>query len=126
MFAQRSQALLEQRGRIRQYADRWMWGIFDHLDNPSMEDQRQYKFKIHVESFLDDDLKIQQVLSLCEKQYQEKNLEVDVDHLPIMADELHDVLSASYPGRSMKIEVTVGNHGCIVDYLTSKPKTISV
>lgn len=145
MFTQRAQALTEQRSRIRQYADRWIWVTFQRAgfhkypqaatdstlsDVSYLGDRHRhlFKFKVQIEVFHNDrELEFHQVLNFCESLYQEKNLEIDYKSVEMLADDLYEPLATRYPGRSMKIEVSEdGECGCLIEYRKAKPKTISV
>lgn len=127
MFTQRAQALAERRTRIRQYADRWIWVNFTPA-NYSMHYETTTSIRIQIESSHNDgELEHLPVLDFCESMCKNTSVETKTHSWQELADCFHEALSSKYPGRSMKIEISDSETGgCLIEYLTSKSRTISV
>lgn len=142
---QRESALKDTRARIKHHADRWIWVTFQKAGfhkypaaatDPALEDvsylgdrhRHLFKFGVHIEVFHNDrELEFHQFLNYCESLFQNKQLEIDFKSVEMLADDLYDALAVQYPGRSIKINVSEdGECGCEIEYIRSRPSTISV
>lgn len=141
----RDQLNLERRERIKDRADRWIWVTFQKAGfhkypaaetDPNLQDvsylgsrhRHLFKFKVQIEIFHNDrELEFHQVLNFCESLYQDKHLEIDFKSVEMLADDLYDALAATYPNRSMKIEVSEdGECGCVIEYTKARPSLIVI
>jgi len=137
---QRDQALVEQRERIAQHAQRRIWVTFQRAgfhrypaasEDPKLSDvsylgsrhRHLFKFRVEIEIFHNDrELEFHQVLNYCESLYKDNHLEIDYKSVEMLADDLYLQLADKYPERTMTIEVSEdGECGCRIEYNTQRP-----
>ena len=108
---QRTQALLEQRQRIRNAARRMFWV------NTSKND---FNFSIHVELHPSDFEHVDEMQTWIENLVS-NDMTFDYNDCNIVSDQLYEVISEHYPGRNIKITVSTKNIGITIFYKTHRP-----
>ncbi len=147
---QREQALLEQRGRIKQAAIRTIFVTFrkegihcypsaghdpalatgDEYDVSFLSTPHRhiFHFDVTIEVFHNDrDIEFIQFKRWLEKLYAGGTLELNYKSCEMISDDLYEAIAHRYPNRDIEITVAEdGENGATISYLKSQPQLISV
>lgn len=93
-------------------------GGWDDVSFLGIPHRHIFHFKIRIEVFHNDrDIEFIQFKRWLEKLYNEQVLALDYKSCEMLADELHQEISARYPGRMIEIEISEdGENGAIILY----------
>jgi hypothetical protein len=142
---QREQALLEQRGRIRQSAIRTIFVTFQKEGihcypaaghDPALATGDEYDvsflgtphrhifhFDVSIEVFHNDrDIEFIQFKRWLENQYSQGILELNYKSCEMISDDLYEIIATRYPDRNIAITVSEdGENGATIQYNKTKP-----
>ena len=88
-----------------------------------------FHFRVSIDVFHDDrDIEFIQFKRWCERLYSTGVIQLDHKSCEMIADDLYLQITAKYPGRVVKIEVSEdGENGCLVEYNISRPyQTVTI
>lgn len=145
MIEQRSQALVDQRLRIKDKAKRTIWVTFRKEgihrypaaeSDPALKTENEYDvrflgyphrhifhFTVGIQVFHNDrDIEFIQFKRWLENLYSQGTLELDFKSCEMLSDDLYDQIATRYPNRDIEITVSEdGENGATIYYNTSKP-----
>lgn len=126
----------------KQNAKRWIWVTFQKegihkypaaLDDPALATGDEYdvsflgyphRHKFHFRVAIsvvhnDRDIEFIQFQRWLENLYKEDVIQLDYKSCEMMSDDLFDQISAKYPGRDVKIEISEdGENGAFIEYVS--------
>jgi hypothetical protein len=82
-----------------------------------------FHFKIYIQVFHDDrDIEFIQFKRWLEQLYSEGTLELNFKSCEMISRDLHDTISARYPGREIWVDVSEdGENGCFIKFPSTNP-----
>ena len=82
-----------------------------------------FHFKVYIQVFHDDrDIEFIQFKRWLEKCYSDGTLELNHKSCEMISHDLHNIISARYPGREVWIDVSEdGENGCFIKFLSTNP-----
>jgi hypothetical protein len=114
---QREQALMEQRLRIMQSAQRMLFVNFSPARVwPNL------RINVEIEAFRTETIDTANIKLLAEAPFVNGTIDASIDSCEIISDKIYSIIASNYPNRNINITVTGDNDtGVTIKYNLTKP-----